>query len=88
MSKTVELHDELYEKLEQLAKAQNTTIEAIIEKVTQEVEAARLSAAIEQMRAKGIIAERQQPAEPITVGFKRIKVSGKPVSETIIEERR
>ena len=38
MRKTVGLCDELYDKLEQLARAQNTTIEAIIEKMTQEVE--------------------------------------------------
>jgi predicted DNA-binding protein len=85
MSKTIGLRDELYEKLAQQAQAQNTTIEAIIEKMTQEVEAAHLASAIERMRAKGILAPREQTAP---MEFKRIKVAGKPLSETIIEERR
>lgn len=85
MSKTVGLRDELYEKLEQLARAENTTIEAIIEKMTQEVEAAHLHSIIEKMRDKGMLAPREQG--PV-MEFKRISVIGKPVSETIIEERR
>lgn len=85
MSKTVGLRDELYEKLAQQAQAQNMTIEAIIEKMTQEVEAAHLTSAIERMRAKGILAPREQIT---SVDFKRIKIAGKPLSETIIEERR
>ncbi|HEX4951589.1 MAG TPA: hypothetical protein VFZ34_33335 [Blastocatellia bacterium] len=86
MSKTVGLRDELYEKLEQLARAENTTIEAIIEKMTQEVEAAHLASAIERMRAKGILAPRAQT--PV-MEFKRIKATpGQPISEMIIEERR
>lgn len=88
MSKTVGLQDELYEKLEGLAISQNVTVEQIIEKLVQQVEAAHLSATLERMRAEGLLAERRLPAEAIAVGFKRIKVSGKPVSETIIEERR
>ena len=87
MSKTIGLRDELYEKLEELATAQNVTVEQIIENLVREIEAAHLSAGLERMRAEGILAERRQPAEPIAVGLKRIKVSGKPVSETIIEER-
>lgn len=87
MNKTVGLRDELYEKLEELATTQNVTVEQIIENLVREVEAAHTSAAIERMRTEGLIAERRQPAEAISGGFKRIKVSGKPVSETIIEER-
>lgn len=87
MSKTVGLRDELYEKLEELAHAQNVTVERIIENLVQEVEAAHLSATLERMRAEGMLAERRPTQETVAVGFKRIKVSGKPVSETIIEER-
>ncbi len=86
MSKTVGLRDELYEKLEQLARAENTTIEAIIEKMTQEVEAVHLSSAIERMRAKGLLARREQV--PV-MKFKRIKATpGQTISEMILEERR
>lgn len=88
MSKTVGLRDELYDKLDELATAQNVTVEQIIENLVREVEAAHLSATLERMRAEGMLAERRHSAEAIAVGFKRIKVSGKPVSETIIEERR
>ena len=85
MSKTVGLRDELYEKLAQQAKAQNTTIEAVIENMTQEVEAAHVMSAIARLRAKGVLAPREPAA---AMEFKRIKIIGKPISETIIEERR
>jgi predicted DNA-binding ribbon-helix-helix protein len=86
MSKTVGLRDELYEKLEELATAQNVTVEQIIENLVREVEAAHLTSAIERMRTKGILAPREQA--PV-MQFKRIKATpGQPISEMIIEERR
>ena len=56
MSKTIGLRDELYEKLEELATAQNVTVEQIIENLVREIEAAHLSAGLERMRAEGILA--------------------------------
>ncbi len=88
MSKTVGLRDDLYEKLEQQAKAQNTTIEIVIEKMTQEVESAHLTAMLARLKAEGVIAT----FDPIRItapdNFQPIIVKGKPVSEIIIEERR
>lgn len=88
MSKTVGLRDDLYEKLEQQAKSQNTTIEVVIEKMTQEVEAAHLTATIARLKAEGIIATFDFPDISAPDNFQPIFVQGKPVSETIIEERR
>lgn len=86
MSKTVGLRDELYEKLEELATAQNVTVEQIIENLVREIESAHLTSAIERMRAKGILAPREQA--PV-MQFKRIKSTpGQLFSEMIIEERR
>ncbi len=70
--------------MEQLAQAQNTPIEAIIEKMVPEVEATRLSNTIKKMRAKGILAPHGRGE---VMEFKRSKVAQKPVLETIIEER-
>ena len=88
MSKTVGLRDELYEKLERQAKVQNITVEQIIENLTQEVEAAHLAAAIDRMKAAGMIVTFDSIDTPAPVNFQPIRVQGKPVSEVIIEERR
>ncbi len=88
MSKTVGLRDELYEKLERQAKVQNVTVEQIIENLTQEVEAAHLAAAIDRMRATGVIVTFDSIDTPAPINFQPITVQGKPVSEVIIEERR
>ncbi len=88
MSKTIGLRDDLYEKLEQQAKAQNTTIEAVIEKMTQEVESAHVRGAIARMKLEGVIATFDAVDIPAPKNFKPIVVSDKPVSEIIIEERR
>ena len=88
MSKTVGLRDELYEKLAQQAKAQNTTIEAVIEKMTREVESAHVTSALARMKAEGLIATFGPIDIPAPGNFQPIIVQGKPVSGTIIEERR
>ena len=88
MSKTVGLRDELYEKLERQAKAQNVTVEQIIENLTQEVESAHLAAALARMKAEGVIVTFDSIDTPAPVNFQPITVQGKPVSEMIIEERR
>lgn len=87
MSKTIGLRDDLYEKLERQAKMQNTTVEQIIENLTQEVEAAYLAAAIDRMKAAGVIITFDSIDTPAPINFQPITVQGKPVSEVIIEER-
>ncbi len=53
MSKTITIPDEVYDRLEQQAKARGVAIPQLVAQLAEEVEQARLSAALERMRAKG-----------------------------------
>ncbi len=88
MSITVDLPNKVYERLEQQAQLRDLTVPKMIERLIEEVEAAHLAAAIERMRAKGLLAERKPLETTTPEPFKRIKAHGKPLSEIIIEERR
>ena len=88
MSVTIDLPDEIYQRLERQAQARDLTVPEVIAQLVEEIETKRQDAFFEEMRAKGILL----PQKPAPVGqtqpFKRIEVQGKPVSECIIEERR
>ena len=87
MSKTIDLPDEIYARLEQQAKARGLPVPQVIAQLEEEIAQARLGAAMERLRAKGILLA---PAEPTQApgAFKPIPVQGKPLSEVILEERR
>lgn len=88
MSITIDLPDEVYERLEKQAQANGQTIPEVIARLVEEIEAAHLSAVVRQMQAEGLFAA--PPAEPLPApaDFQPIQVLGKPLSEVIIEERR
>ena len=56
--------------------------------MSQEVETANLTATIDRLKAEGLIATFDPINIPAPDNFQPIVVQGKPVSETIIEERR
>jgi hypothetical protein len=88
MSKRIDIPDEIYERLEQQARARGLAVSQLIAQLEEEVEQARLAAALERLRAKGILRAPAGPPSPAPVGFKPIQVQGKPLSEVILEERR
>ncbi|MGD9890940.1 MAG: hypothetical protein AB7R89_32145 [Dehalococcoidia bacterium] len=88
MGKTITLPDDVYARLKQQAAAQGITIPDLISKLERDLEEARLDAAEESMRADGLLLPRREPAPGDVLDFEPIPVKGKPVSETIIEERR
>lgn len=88
MSQTIELSNEVYERLEKQALAREMSIPEVIARLVEEIEAAHLAAVFAQLRAEGLIAEPTSSSPPSIVDFKPIKVIGKPLSEVIIEERR
>lgn len=88
MQITVDLSNEIYEQLSRLAQAKGVSVSEVAANLLEEAEANRRAAVFEQMRAEGILLPKK-PANPdIGASFKPIEVRGKPVSETIIEERR
>jgi hypothetical protein len=88
MGKTVTLPDDVYARLEQQAAAKGITIPELISELECELEEARLDAAEESMRADGLLLPRRKPESDAVVDFEPVPIKGKPVSETIIEERR
>jgi hypothetical protein len=88
MSITIDLPNEIYERLQKQAQTRGKTIAETLEQVLAEVETSRRAAVIEQMRAEGKILPKQPLPPGYQREYKRIEVQGKPVSECIIEERR
>jgi hypothetical protein len=88
VGKTITLPDDVYERLEQQAAARGITIPELISKLEHELEEARLDAAEESMRAKGLLLPKRELAPGALLDFEPVPIKGKPLSETIIEERR
>ena len=88
MGKVVTLPDDVYARLEQQAATRGITVAELIAVLERELERARLDAAEERMRAKGLLLPRREPAPDAVLEFEPIPIQGKPLSETIIEERR
>jgi hypothetical protein len=88
MGKTIMLPDEVYDRLDQQAAAQGISIADFISRLEHELEEARLDAAEESMRAKGLLLPRRASAPDALLDFEPVPIKGKPLSETIIEERR
>jgi hypothetical protein len=88
MSITIDLSNEVYERLEKLAQLRGVTVSEAIAQLLEEIETAHRRAVFEQMRAEGLLL----PKKPLPPGqerrYRRIDVQGKPVSECLIEERR
>ena len=88
MSTMVELPDDIYVQLENQAKARGLTILQTIALFVEETERTRIAAAIERLRAKGLLLVPTEPARPTSTSVKLIHAEGQPLSEAIIEERR
>ena len=88
MGKTITLPDDVYARLERQATAQGLEVPELIARLERQLEDARMAAAIESMRAEGVLLKRDQSVSSTQVEFKPVPVRGKPVSESIIEERR
>ncbi len=88
MGKTVTLPDDVYARLEQQATAVGVTVPELISRLEHELHEARLDAAEERMRAKGLLLPQRELAPEVSLDFQPVPIQGKPLSETIIDERR
>ncbi len=88
MITTIDLPNEVYQRLERQAQARGVTLVETVTQVLAEAEANRLDAALEQMRNEGVLLPKQSlPPDYLRV-YRRIEMTGAPVSECLIEERR
>ena len=88
MSRTIEIPDAIYVQLEQQASMRGVPLPQIIAELVQADEKARMVAAIERLRTKGLLLIPASSAQPAPTDFAPLQVQGKPLSEVIIEERR
>lgn len=88
MTITIDLPNEVYERLEKQARARGTTTAETVARLIEEIEATHLTDVVRQMQAEGLFAKPPATAPPAPANFQPIQVQGKPLSEVIIEERR
>jgi hypothetical protein len=83
----IQVSHETFERLKTNAELRGWTIERFVDFLVQNYEKARERAFIELLRAKGLIVSFSPSTIKVPRNFKPVPVKGKPVSETIIEDR-
>ncbi|NOT59417.1 MAG: hypothetical protein HOP19_04240 [Acidobacteria bacterium] len=88
MITTIDLPNEVYQRLERQAQMRGVTIVETVAQVLAEAEANRLDTALEQMRAEGVLLTKKALPPDYQRVYRRIEVTGAPVSECLVKERR
>ena len=89
MGKVLELSEETYQQLADLAQQQQRTLEEMLRVCLATYEAALYERAHQQMVAEGLLAAPPTRPLPLEVeDFEPEEIPGPPLSETILEERR
>ena len=88
MQITVDLTQGTYEHLQRQAQVKGSSVAEVVEQLLEEVAANRRAAFFERLRAEGRILPKRPQESDTSSSFKPIEVSGRPVSEILIEERR
>ena len=92
MSKVLELSDNTYQQLTDLAQRQRRPVEDMLRLCLAAYEEALYERAHQRMLADGVLVS--MPAPPLLPGetddedFEPIEIAGKPLSEIILEDRR
>jgi len=93
MGKVLELSEETYHQLDDLAQRQQRPVEEMLRLCLAAYEEALYQRAHQQMLAEGILVSL--PAPPLLPGemkedddFEPVEIPGKPLSEIILEDRR
>ncbi len=87
MSVTIDLPNEVYERLEKQAQARGTTTAEAVARLIEEIEATHLSAVVKQMEMEGLFADIPESIPSMPIDFQPIQVQGKPLSTVIVEDR-
>ena len=89
MGKVLELSEDTYQQLADLAQQQQRTPAEMLRVCLATYEAARYERVHQQMRAEGLLAALPaRPLPPEVEDFDPEAIPGPPLSETILEERR
>ena len=88
MSITIDLSNEVYERLEKQAQLRGMTVSEAIAQLLEEAETNRRAAFFERLREESFFLPKEPLPPDYQRVYKRIDVQGKPVSECLVEERR
>ena len=89
MGKTLELSEETYRQLADLAQQQQRSLEEMLRVCLATYEASRYERVHRQMVEEGLLATLPtRPLPPDVEAFEPEAIPGPPLSETIVEERR
>jgi hypothetical protein len=83
----IKVSQKTYDRLDAQARARGLSMEKFLEDLVQEFDQLRERAFIEQLRAEGWIVSFPPAEIDMPPNFKPVPVKGKPVSQTIIEDR-
>jgi len=86
-AKAIKVSRETYDHLDAQARVRGMSIEKFLEIVLREFDQAKERAFIDSLRAEGLIVTFPQSDLKMPRNFKPVPVKGKPVSQTIIEDR-
>lgn len=85
MSKTINIDDDVYARLERQALDGGVTVAEVIDRLSLDTTNGGITLALERMREKGLLAAKDVlSAQP---EFKPVEFQGEPLSEMIIRER-
>jgi len=86
-AKPIKVSQETYARLDAQARFRGLSIEKFLEIIVQEFEKARERAFIESLRAEGLLVSTPTASPNAPRNFKPVPIKGKPLSQTIIEDR-
>jgi predicted transcriptional regulator len=87
MSKVLELSDDTYQQLTELAVQQHRTPEEILRLCLASYETAQYQRMHEQLAAEGLLVTMPTPPALLDDDFEPEDIPGKPLSEIILEDR-
>jgi len=88
MGKTITVPDNVYARLARQAAARGLSVAALVARLERDLDEARIDTAEERMRTRGLLLPHRHGGPDTGPEFEPVRIEGKPLSETIIEERR
>jgi predicted CopG family antitoxin len=71
MSTTITIEDDVYAHLQRRARVEGLTVAEVISRLVHDEAAARIAAAVAQLRSRGVLSEVSAPPDPIEADFDR-----------------
>lgn len=83
----IRVSQEIYDRLDAQARVRGVSIDKILEIILQEFDQIRERDFIESLRSEGLLVSTPTVSPHAPRNFKPVPIMGKPLSQTIIEDR-